>query len=146
MFKTKSIIAVAACIAALQCGSSTQSSVLKDKDGKPYGRYDTISDTEAKANFDTNQNGINERVSTYKENQLTAVDYFDDKSGAKTKAVSMKDGKPENVKVYDKEGKEVRGDVSFADGKAKEVTLPAKNKKVTFNPDGTTTVTSTEKK
>jgi hypothetical protein len=146
MFKTKFLIAVAACLAALQCGSSTQSTVLKDKDGKPYGRYDTISDTEAKANFDANQNGINERVSTYKENQLTAVEYFDDKSGAKTKAVSMKEGKPESVKVYDKEGKDVRGDVLFDQGKAKEVILPAKNKKVIFNPDGTTTVTGTEAK
>lgn len=139
------MVAIAA--VALNCGS-TKSSVLKDNGGKVIGRYDTMNDHDAKALFDTNQNGVNERVSTYKDNKLTGVEYFDDKTGAKTKTVAVKDGKPEAVTVYDKEGKAVRGDVTLdqASGAAKEVNLPAKNKKVVFNGDGTVTVSEIPKK
>lgn len=132
---------------ALNCGSS-KSSVLKDSGGKVIGRYDTMNDHDSKALFDINQNGVNERVSTYKDNKLTGVEYFDDKTGTKTKAVSVKDGKPDAVTVYDKDGKAVRGDVMLdqASGSAKEVNLPAKNKKVVFNGDGTVSVSEIPKK
>lgn len=147
MVKSKTIVFLTACAAfALNCGTSTKSTVLKDPQGKVIGRYDTLSDSEAKANFDVNQNGISEKVSSYKDKKLVGVEYFDDKTGKKTKAVAMKDGKPEAVKIYDKDGKEVRGDVVLdpAKGSAKEVTLPAKKKKVTFNGDGTLSVTAIE--
>jgi hypothetical protein len=141
-----STIAVAA--VSLNCGTSAKTQQLKDGSGKVIGRYDTINDSDAKAVFDLNQNGVNEKVSSYKDKKLTAVEYFDDKSGAKTKTVSFKDGKPEEVKVYDKTGKEVRGDVIYdqTKGQAKEVNLPAKSKKVTFNGDGTVSVSNLEKK
>ncbi len=141
-----STIAVAA--VSLNCGTSAKTQQLKDGSGKVIGRYDTMNDSEAKALFDANQNGVNEKVTSYKDKKLTSVEYFDDKNGAKTKTVSFKDGKPEEVKIYDKAGKEVRGDVVYdqAKGQAKEVTLPAKSKKVTFNGDGTVSVSNLEKK
>lgn len=149
MLKSTFIATTIALVAVtLNCGTSAKSQALTDKAGKVVGRYDTLSDTEAKALFDANQNGVNEKVSTYKDKKLSTVEYFDDKSGVKTKAVSFKDGKPDGVKVYDKNGKEVRGDVVLdqAKGEAKEVTLPAKNKKVVFNGDGTVSVSDAEKK
>lgn len=147
MVKAKTIAFLTVCAAfAAHCGSSAKSQVLKDPNGKVIGRYDTLSDSEAKANFDTNQNGINEKVSSYKDKKLVGVEYFDDKTGKKTKSVAMKDGKAEAVKIFDKEGKEVRADVAYDPAKnaAKEVTLPAKKKKVTFNGDGTVSVTAIE--
>ena len=138
MVKSTLIAATLALVAVtLNCGTSAKSQALKDGSGKVIGRYDTMNDNEAKAVFDTNQNGVNERVASYKDKKLSSVEYFDDKSGAKTKQVSFKDGKPEGVKVFDKNGKEVRGDVVMdpAKGQAKEVTLPAKSKKVVFNGD-----------
>lgn len=149
MLKSTSIVAaIAVAAVALNCGTSAKSQQLKDGAGKVIGRYDTLNDSEAKALFDTNQNGINEKVTSYKDKKLTSVEYFDDKSGSKTKTVSFKDGKPETVKVFDKNGKEVRGDVVLDQekGQAKEVTLPAKNKKVIFNGDGTVSVSTVEKK
>jgi hypothetical protein len=150
MVKVKSITILTACAAfALHCGTSAKSTTLKDPAGKVIGRYDATGDSDAKALFDTNQNGVNEKVSSYKDKKLVSVEYFDDKNGTKTKAVSFnKDGKPEGVKIFDKEGKEVRGDVVLDAEKstAKEVTLPGKNKKVVFNADGTTSVSDLEKK
>ncbi|MFZ5627880.1 MAG: hypothetical protein ACOY5B_02045 [Spirochaetota bacterium] len=149
MLNVKSLILlVASAVLALNCGTSAKSQQLKDSNGKVIGRYDVLSDSEAKANFDVNQNGVNERVASYKDQKLVAVDYFDDANGTKTKAVQFKDGKPESVKVFDKNGKEVRGDVAYdtAKNSAKEVTLPAKSKKVIFNGDGTVSVTNIEKK
>jgi hypothetical protein len=137
---------IALAAVSLNCGTSTKSQALKDPAGKVIGRYDTMSDSDAKALFDNNQNGVNEKVSSYKDKKLTSVEYFDDKSGTKTKAVSFKDGKPDGVKIYDKEGKEVRGDVVLDNGQTKEVTLPAKNKKVVFNGDGTVSVSDAVKK
>ncbi|MCS6972603.1 MAG: hypothetical protein NZL89_06215, partial [Leptospiraceae bacterium] len=118
-----------------------KSQQLKDAGGKVIGRYDVLSDTEARASFDLNQNGVNERVATYRDKQLVNVDYFDDASGTKTKSVSMKDGKPESVRVYEKGGS-VRGEVIYDSSKntAKEVILPGKNKKVVYNNDGTLSV------
>jgi hypothetical protein len=141
------ILLVASAVLTLNCGTSAKSQQLKDGNGKVIGRYDVLSDSEAKANFDVNQNGINERVASYKDQKLVAVEYFDDANGTKTKAVQFKDGKPESVKVFDKSGKEVRGDVAYdtASNSAKEVTLPSKSKKVIFNGDGTVSVTSIEK-
>ncbi len=138
----------ASAVFAMQCGTSEKSQVLKDPQGKVIGRYDTLSDSEARASFDVNQNGVSERVASYKDKKIANVEYFDDKSGNKTKAVSFKEGKPEMVKVFNKDGKEVRGDVTLdtAKNQTKEVVLPAKNKKVTFNGDGTMTVTPIEKK
>lgn len=149
MLKSTLILSAAGLVAvSLNCGTSAKSQQLKDGAGKVIGRYDTLNDNEAKALFDTNQNGINEKVSSYTDKKLTSVEYFDDKSGAKTKTVSFKDGKPDTVKVFDKNGKEVRGDVVLdkEKGQAKEVTLPAKSKKVTFNGDGTVSVSNLEKK
>ena len=149
MVKSKTIVILSVCAAfAMHCGTSAKSTVLKDPNGKVIGRYDTLSDSEAKANFDVNKNGVNEKVSSYKDKKLVGVEYFDDKTGKKTKAVALKDGKPDSVKVFDKEGKEVRGDVALDPAKntAKEVTLPAKKKKVTFNGDGTVSVTAIEAK
>lgn len=149
MSNVKTIAIMAACAAiTLNCGTSAKSQQLKDGSGKVIGRYDVLNDDEAKASFDVNQNGVNERVASYKDSKVTSVEYFDDANGNKTKAVSFKDGKPETVKVYDKAGKEVRGDVAYdtAKNSAKEVTLPAKNKKVVFNGDGTVSVSTIEKK
>ncbi len=138
----------ASAVFAMQCGTSEKSQVLKDPQGKVIGRYDTLSDSEARASFDVNQNGVSERVASYKDKKITSVEYFDDKSGNKTKAVGFKEGKPETVKVFNKDGKEVRGDATLdpVKNQTKEVVLPAKNKKVTFNGDGTMTVTPIEKK
>lgn len=149
MVKSKTIAFLSVCAAfALHCGTSAKSTVLKDPAGKVIGRYDTLSDSEAKANFDVNQNGISEKVSSYKDKKLVGVEYFDDATGKKTKTVALKDGKPDSVKVFDKAGKEVRGDVALDPAKntTKEVTLPAKHKKVTFNGDGTVSVTAIETK
>jgi hypothetical protein len=138
----------ASAVFAMQCGTAEKSTVLKDPQGKVIGRYDTMSDSEARASFDTNQNGISERVASYKDKKIVGVEYFDDKSGSKTKAVGFKEGKPETVKVFNKDGKEVRGDVTLdtAKNQAKEVVLPARSKKVTFNGDGTMTVAPVENK
>jgi hypothetical protein len=149
MLNVKSLILpVASALLALNCGTSAKSQQLKDGNGKVIGRYDVLSDSEAKANFDVNQNGVNERVASYKDQKLVAVEYFDDANGTKTKAVRFKDGKPESVTVFDKNGREVRGDVAYDTEKnaAKEVTLPAKNKKVIFNGDGTVSVVTIENK
>jgi hypothetical protein len=149
MLKSTSIAAALILAAvSIHCGTSVKSQQLKDDAGKVYGRYDTMSDGEAKALFDSNQNGVNERVSSYKDAKLTAVDYFDDKSGSKTKTVSFKEGKPENVKIYGKDGKEVRGEavIDAEKNTTKEVTLPGKNKKVVFNADGTVSVSNLETK
>ncbi len=149
MLNLKSLILiVASAVLALNCGTSAKSQQLKDSNGKVIGRYDVLSDSEARANFDVNQNGVNERVASYKDQKLVAVEYFDDSNGTKTKTVQFKDGKPESVKVFDKNGKEVRGDVAYdtANNTAKEVTLPAKSKKVIFNGDGTVSVTNIENK
>jgi antitoxin component YwqK of YwqJK toxin-antitoxin module len=142
------ILIVASAVLALNCGTSAKSQQLKDGNGKVIGRYDVLSDSEAKANFDVNQNGVYERVASYKDQKLVAVEYFDDANGTKTKAVRFKDGKPESVTVFDKNGKEVRGDVAYDAEKnaAKEVTLPAKKKKVIFNGDGTVSVVTIENK
>ncbi len=149
MVKSTLYAALVACAAiAMNCSTGEKSSVLKDGNGKVIGRYDKLSDSEARAAFDVNQNGVSERVASYKDAKITSVEYFDDKSGNKTKNVGFKDGKPETVKVFDKEGKEVRGDVLLdpAKNSTKEVVLPAKSKKVTFNGDGTLTVSPVEKK
>lgn len=133
---------------ALQCGTSAKSQQLKDGSGRVIGRYDVLNDSEAKANFDVNQNGTFERVASYKDQKLTNVEYFDDATGAKTKSVMFQDGKPAAVRVYDKNGREVRGDVAYDTQRetAREVTLPAKNKRVVFNGDGTVSVSELEKK
>lgn len=149
MLNVKTLILVlASAVLALNCGTSAKSQQLKDDSGKVIGRYDILSDSEAKANFDANQNGVSERVASYKDQKLVSVDYFDDASGNKTKAVQLKDGKPESVKVFDKEGKEVRADVAYDTNSnaVREVILPARNKKVTFNSDGTVSVTNLENK
>lgn len=149
MVKSTLYAALAACAAiAMNCSTGEKSSVLKDSAGKVIGRYDKLNDSDAKAAFDMNQNGVSERVASYKDEKITGVEYFDDKSGNKTKSVNFKDGKPETVKVFDKAGKEVRGDVLLDSAKnsTKEVVLPAKSKKVTFNGDGTLTVSPIEKK
>lgn len=132
----------------LQCGTSAKSQQLKDGSGKVIGRYDVLNDSEAKASFDVNQNGVSERVASYKDRKLTNVEYFDDATGTKTKSVQFQDGKPAAVRVYDKDGKEVRGDVAYDTQRdtAREVILPAKNKRVTFNGDGTVSVSEIEKK
>jgi hypothetical protein len=145
--KSMPVIVIAAAF-ALNCASADKSTVLKDPQGKVIGRYDVMSDTDARASFDLNQNGISEKVSSYKDKKLVNVDYFDDKSGIKTKAVSLVDGKPTEVKVYDDKGKDVRGDATIdtATNSAKEVLLPAKNKKVVFNGDGTLSISTVEKK
>ncbi|MBS0618175.1 MAG: hypothetical protein JSR44_08300 [Spirochaetes bacterium] len=137
-------VMIAGTLMTVQC-SSSKSSVMKDANGRVIGRYDTLSDSEARASFDANQNGVNERVATYRDKKISTVEYFDDKTGAKTKAVNFnKDGKPEIVQVLDKNGKDVRGDVKYdvATSQAKEVNLPAKGKKVIFNGDGTVSVTN----
>ena len=46
----------ASAVFAMQCGTAEKSTVLKDPQGKVIGRYDTMSDSEARASFDTNQN------------------------------------------------------------------------------------------
>lgn len=142
------ILLAAAMVLTLSCGTSAKSQQLKDESGKVIGRYDVLNESEAKANFDANQNGVSERVASYKDKKLVAVEYFDDASGTKTKAVQFKDDKPEAVTLFDKSGKEVRADVAYdaATNSASQVTLPGKSKKVTFNPDGTVSVSDIEKK
>jgi hypothetical protein len=142
------ILIVASIVLVLHCGTSSKSQQLKDGTGRVIGRYDVLSDSEARANFDVNQNGINERVASYKDKKLVAVEYFDDTTGAKTKTVQFRDDKPESVNVFDKSGKEIRGNVVYDLEKntAKEVILPAKSKKVIFNGDGTVSVTDIENK
>ncbi|MBV6493840.1 MAG: hypothetical protein LDLANPLL_01864 [Turneriella sp.] len=149
MQKSSIIITLGAvALLALNCASTPKSKELRDGQGKVIGRYDTISDKEGKANFDLNQNGVFERVSNYKDSQISSVEYYNDASGIQTKTVHFKDGKPASVQVFDKNGKLIRGDVLLdpQQGSAKEVILPEKNKKVIFNGDGTVSVTEIEKK
>ncbi|HRP70458.1 MAG TPA: hypothetical protein PLY93_13080 [Turneriella sp.] len=127
---------------ALNCASGSNSKELLDEQGKVIGRYDRLNDREAKASFDMNRNGVHEKVSNYKDAQLTSVEYYDDSNGTQTKTVGFKDGKPATVQVFDKNGKAIRGDVLLDSqkGTTKEVTLPEKNKKVIFNGDGTVSI------
>lgn len=149
MSKLQTTLMIAACaVLTLNCGTSDKSKQLKDANGKVIGRYDVLSDTDAKALFDVNQNGVHERVASYKENKVQTVEYFNDTNGNKMKTVTFKDGKPEAVKVFDKDGKEVRGNVLYDVDKnaAQEVTLPSKNKRVIFNPNGTISIAPVDAK
>lgn len=142
------VAVVAIGLSACSSASNNKGGMLKDGTGKVIGRYDVLNETDARANWDVNQNGVNEKVSSYKNNTLQGVDYYDDTNGAKTKSVAFANGKPSRVVVFDKEGKAVRGNVVVDQNTnaGREVTLPAKNKKVTFNGDGTTTVSAVESK
>jgi len=147
-YKMIAVLFTAALLVPACKTASNKGGAMKDGSGKVIGRYDVLNDHDAKANWDMNQNGISERVSSYKDNSLTNVEYYDDANGAKTKSVNFANGKPSDVVVYDKEGKAVRGNVAIDQNTnaGREVVLPSKNKRVTFNGDGTTTVAPVETK
>ena len=127
----------------LSCASSKDSvNAIKDSDGKVIGRYEQVDAHTSRALWDQDHDGKNEKIATYSKNVLVRVDYFDPITGVPTKSVGLKDGKPNIVQVYDKDGKTIRGiaTVEQPDNLVREVELPQKNKTVKFNADGTMVV------